>query len=102
MLGLKRWLSSGEYFRFCRGPGFGSQNSHGSSQRPVTPVSGDPMDFCTHMVNIYSYGQIHIYIKNKNKQKNWRHLLPEVMEARENLRMLVRVMMRGGQAWKGD
>lgn len=54
-----------------RGPGFGSQLSHGSSQLPVDPVPGHPITsfglhrYCMHMVNI-AYMQQNIHT-NKNK-----------------------------------
>jgi hypothetical protein len=44
-----------------RGPGFGSQHTHGVLQLPVTLVSRDPMlssgfcGHCTHMVHTYIY-----------------------------------------------
>lgn len=101
VLGLKRWLSSGAYVCFCRGPGLSSQNSHGGSQKPVIPIQGNPVVFCTPRCT-YAPGK-HTYALKTNKQTSHRqHSLPAVMETGANLRVLVRVMMSGMQAWKGD
>ena len=55
-------------YYFYRGPEFGSQHLHGSSQPPVTPVLGNPTVFwplraSAHTVHINSGRQTHTHKK---------------------------------------